>query len=235
MGLNKTVPDTWVRNCMAGADWMTAFLKRNSTISLRCPEAKSLSRATSVNKVCVDKLEGVNAREQFTPDRIWNIDETGCTTVQTPIQIVAATGIKQIGTIVSAECGQLVMFCCAVSATGNNVPPMLVFPMVNYRDHFVNGAPTGSAGTTHPLGWTTSEGFLPYIKHFAAHVRQSPDDNVRHWCCWTSMNATSRLVSFNMLKTTALSCCPFRRTAPQAPALGPHSLWAAKAILQCCI
>ena len=53
MGLNKTVPDPWVRNGMAGADWMTAFLKRNSTISPRSPEATSLSRATSFNKVNV--------------------------------------------------------------------------------------------------------------------------------------------------------------------------------------
>ena len=140
------MPDPWVINGMAGADWRTAFLKRNSTISLRSPEATSLSRATSFNKVNVanffNKLESVYAREQFTPDRIWNIDETGCTTVQKPTKIVAATGIKQVGAIVSAERGQLVTVCCAVSATGNSVPPMFVFPRVNYRDHFVNGAPT---------------------------------------------------------------------------------------------
>ena len=164
MGLNKRVPDPWVINGMAGADWMTAFLKRNSTISLRSPEATSLSRATSFNKVNVanffNKLESLYAREQFTPNRIWNIDETGCTTVQKPTKIVAATGIKQVGAIVSAEGGQLVTVCCAVSATGNSVPLMFVFPKVNYRDHFVNGAPTGSTGTAHPSGWMTSEGFL---------------------------------------------------------------------------
>ena len=146
MGLNKTVPDPWVRNGMAGADWMTEFLKRNPTISLRSPEATSLSRATSFNKVNVanffNKLESVYAREQFTLDRIWNNGETGCTTVQKPTKIVAATAIKQVGAIVSAERGQLVTVCCAVSATGNSVPPMFFFPRVNYRDHFVNGART---------------------------------------------------------------------------------------------
>ena len=30
--------------------------------------------------------------------------------------------------------------CCAVSAIGNTVPPMLVFPRVHYKDSFVNGA-----------------------------------------------------------------------------------------------
>ena len=180
MGLNKTVPDPWVRNGMASADLMTAFLKRNSTISLRSPEATSLSRATSFNNVNVanffNNLESLYAREQFTPDRIWNIDETGCTTVQKPTKIVAATGIKQVGAIVSAQRGQLVTVCCAVSATGNSVPPMFVFLRVNYRDHFVNGAPTVSTGTAHPSGWMTSEGFLTYMKHFAAHVRPSRDD-----------------------------------------------------------
>ena len=55
-------------------------------------------------------------RDVFTPDKIWNVDETGCTTVQKPRKIFAAAGSEQVGAIVFGERGQLVILCCAVSA-----------------------------------------------------------------------------------------------------------------------
>ena len=180
--LGLKIPNSWVAAKKAGSDSLSGFMKRHPNLTLRTPESTSLSRATSFNRHNVnafyDKYESVLQRDGFTLDKIWNVDETGCTTVQKPRKIIAATGVKQVGAVVSAERGQLVTLCCAVSATGNMIPLMLIFPRVHCKEHFVKGAPTGSIVRAHPSGWMTSEKFFSWMKHFVSHVRSSNKDKV---------------------------------------------------------
>ena len=42
------------------------------------------------------------------PEQIWNVDETGISTVQKPRNVVAVKGLKQIGSVTSGERGSLV-------------------------------------------------------------------------------------------------------------------------------
>ena len=127
-----TMPPSWSENELAGVDWFNGFLKRHPQISVRTPEATSLARATAFNKHNVntyfDKLSSVMDRYSFEASNIWNLDETGLTTVQRPCRVVAQKGVKQVGAVTSGERGELVTLCQAVSAVGNTVPPMFIFP-----------------------------------------------------------------------------------------------------------
>ena len=113
------MPGSWVNAKQAGADWFSAFLKRHPELALRTQENTSLSRATSFNRHNVntfyDKYSSLLERYCFTPEKIWNLDETGCTTVQKTKKIIAATGIKQVGAMVSSERGILITLCCAIN------------------------------------------------------------------------------------------------------------------------
>jgi len=59
--------------------------------------------------------------------------------------VIAGIGVKKVRLIVSAERRQEVTrLCQAVSAAGNTVVSMSVFPRVNYyKDIVINGAPLG--------------------------------------------------------------------------------------------
>ena len=87
------MPQSWETNRCAGPDWFSAFLKRHNSLSIRTPEATSLSRATSFNRHNVNefftKLATVVERDNVGPYNIWNVDETGLSTVQKPRGIVA--------------------------------------------------------------------------------------------------------------------------------------------------
>ncbi|CAL1683233.1 unnamed protein product [Lasius platythorax] len=53
--LNLKVPALWEAARMAGEDWITSFLKRHQTLSIRKPEATNLACATSFNGTNVER------------------------------------------------------------------------------------------------------------------------------------------------------------------------------------
>jgi len=144
---------------MAGKDWVYQFFSRHQEFSLRTPEPTSLARMTSFNKHNVglffNNLEEVIQKHQFTPDRIYNCDETGVTTVQKPTKKIAEKGVKRVGTVVSQEKGSLVTVCGTINAMGGFIPPFCVFPRVNAQPLWEELLPVGSKAEGHPKasGW----------------------------------------------------------------------------------
>uniref|UniRef100_A0A2A4IUA5 Zinc finger PHD-type domain-containing protein n=1 Tax=Heliothis virescens TaxID=7102 RepID=A0A2A4IUA5_HELVI len=179
---SKKFPDSWSRNHAAGKDWFRGFLSRNPEVSLRTPEATSLSRATSFNKKNVNdfftNLKTVREKYNFEAQSIYNCDETGCTTVQTCPKVIASKKSKQVGQVTSADRGTTVTLCFAVNAIGNVIPPFFIFPRVRYQEHFVSEGPEGSSGDAYPSGWMTTKSFVKFLEHFAKYSHASENNRV---------------------------------------------------------
>lgn len=179
----KAYPATWEQHGQAGEKWYTDFMRRHEAVlSLRKPQATSLARATAFNRQNVglffDKYSEVMIKNEFPPERIYNIDESAITTVHVPVKVVAGKGAKQVGSVTSGERGLNTTIICGINALGNSIPPMIIFPRVHFKPNMLKGAPPGTLGSAHVTGWSTAEKFIEFMNHFIHHVKPSPEEKV---------------------------------------------------------
>ncbi|XP_067939553.1 uncharacterized protein [Watersipora subatra] len=149
------MPNSWITNKAAGEKWLVGFIVRNKELSLQQPETTSIARAAAFTRRNVssffDSLEEVYKRTNVDGSRIFNLDESGFTTVQELPKVISPRGQKQVGQQTSSERGELVTYCAIVNAVGNKLPPVLTFPRKRYNETFMNGAPEGNLGLTNTL------------------------------------------------------------------------------------
>jgi len=125
-----------------------------------------------------DKLMTIMKRHPKFSDgsRIYNLDETGVTTVQSPKKVIAEKGIKRLNKVTSGERGVLVTVCCIINAYGYSLPPSFIFPRVNFKNHMLIGAPSGSLGLATPSGWMNSTLFIEVLDHFIKFTNCSTEN-----------------------------------------------------------
>lgn len=130
---DKTVPESWKENKCVGKDWFTLSLERNPQIILRIPEPTALAIAMGFNKPVVNKffhnLQHILAKYTFTPNKIFNTDETALTTVLRWCKVLVTKDKLDSS------------HCTLQIAIGNSVPLLLIFPRVSFHDHMLKGAP----------------------------------------------------------------------------------------------
>ncbi|XP_015435159.1 PREDICTED: uncharacterized protein LOC107190790 [Dufourea novaeangliae] len=166
---------------IAGIDWLRGFRKRNPNISLRTPESTSAARARAFNKPVVDTffltLKNIQEEHSFPSHRIFNVDETSLSTVPTKnTKVFAKTGRKQVARVTSSERGDTTTAVLCMSASGNFIPPMLIFRRVRMKTELMDGAPPGSAYACNASGWMKLEVFAQWFEHFLTHAKPSAED-----------------------------------------------------------
>lgn len=74
------------------------------------------------------------------PENVFNVDETGLTTVLSPTKVVAKKGKRQVGKIVSAKRGKLVTLIDTIGADGSHLPLYFIFPRNNFCERLLINA-----------------------------------------------------------------------------------------------
>ncbi|CAH1964577.1 unnamed protein product [Acanthoscelides obtectus] len=117
---------------MAGKGWYYYFMDQHPELSLRQPEKISMDRATGFNQKNLheffDILEKCVDENGFTAQKIYNVDESGFSTVQRQKQkIIARRGKHQVGGTASGERGVNTIAVVCASTASQTVPPMIIF------------------------------------------------------------------------------------------------------------
>lgn len=167
----------------AGKKWMKLFMARHPSLSFRKPESLSRARIQGFTKEHIKTfftlLKPELEKIHFNPNKIFNVDETGITTVQHKVRkILTVKGKKEVHKLSSAERGALVTIVTCMSASGQFIPPLMVFPRKNMKAELLDGAPPGTIAGCHPSGWIQPELFTKWLNHFVSIVRPSKEDPI---------------------------------------------------------
>lgn len=163
---NIKIPQSWIDSEMAGLEWLRSFRKRHPEISL-----------SKLTEPFFSTLKSVMERHPSFADgtRMYNLDETLTTTVDRQEKILARKGTNT-EKITNGERDILVTTCCIVSATGQALPPAMVFRRETFEPHLIIGAPPGTLGLVAASGSMNAQIFMDVMKHFNTHVSASKEN-----------------------------------------------------------
>ncbi|KAJ4425644.1 hypothetical protein ANN_27840 [Periplaneta americana] len=179
----NNIPHPFGSNVTAGRAWFDLSIRRHKNkLTIHKPIGTSFSRANGFNREAINKffdmLEAEYDKHSYPADRVYNVDETGLTVVQSKIpHVIGLKGKRQVGAITSAERGSLVTVIWCMSA-GTFVPPMMIFPRKNWTDTLMKGAPPGAMGRCHPSGCIQTELFTEWFDHFLKKTNPTQESPV---------------------------------------------------------
>ena len=150
-----------------------------------------------------DLLESLKDKYHFEPGRIYNVDETGITTVQgVPSKVIDLRGKMQVGSLTSAERGTMSTVTVCINALDNYIP------RVRMKDHLKMGAPPGSLWALHHSGWMQTDLFVMWFQHFIKHCKPCNEDPVIVLDCHATQSKNLKVNDLARDSGVVILCLP---------------------------
>lgn len=135
-----------------GKEWLRLFMERNKLSLKKATMICSARKAVTANPFVVhdfyDMLEKIVEEKKFTPNQIWNCDESGFPTDPKRCKVVSRSG--EVAYRVTPGAGrENTTTLAAVNAAGQALPPLVVFPGKNHQESWFS--PEGKSHTVNTI------------------------------------------------------------------------------------
>nr|CAI5867589.1 unnamed protein product [Callosobruchus analis] len=160
------------KNGLPGEDWFLNFKKRHN-LSIRKPEPLEYARKKAATDPFIIygyfnllKKTLVEMDLENAPYRIWNLDESYLSIDPSKSKVVGERGQKS-SRVISSSGRENTTFVLACSATGQRVPPLIIFKGKNIWDQWKAPPDKEFPGTAYaatPNGWMETKIFKTYFE-----------------------------------------------------------------------
>ena len=162
-------------NNKPGKDWWLGFMKWWPTLVERRPQHLPINRATALTENAVDAwllrvrkaVENANLHtvtSQELGQQLWNCDETAFVTDVASKKILARRREKAVHEIGGGSGREYITVLDCGSASGERLPPYLVYKGKNLWTSWTNDGPAGTLYSVSESGWMERSHFLDWFK-----------------------------------------------------------------------
>ena len=156
--------------------WWNCFIKRWPQLSLRKGDAFAVVREHASSREVFEShfnlLDDILMKNGLKdkPSQIYNCDESGMPLQHKIPKVVSTKGTKKVRQVSSGNKTQITVLGCA-SATGQVIPPMVVFTGKHFNHMLSRGEVPGTLYGMSPNGWMDQELFSSwFFSHFLKHA-----------------------------------------------------------------
>ena len=157
--------------------WWNKFAVRHPQLTLRAASTLSTNRAKASTRECIDNYFDVLEQTLNDsglidhPSLIFNMDESGFPLDPKPLKTIHKRGVKNPMTVSSGSKAQITVVAC-VSASGQCIPPLIVWKRKSMITEMAHGELPGTRYGFTEKGWMTGKLFDSWFKkHF---IRYAP-------------------------------------------------------------
>ena len=106
------------------------------------------------------------------PMQVYNVNECGVNVTSHKGRVVSELGRRNVHRVTASEKGKNHTIIVCGSASGQEIPPMIIFPHVRIPQEFETDSPPGSLLAAQKKGWVISELYLGWFNFFLSQIPQ---------------------------------------------------------------